>query len=79
MRQIINNRIEPSTGDDLLTEAQAARLLQLSIYTLQAWRARCYGPPHVKLSPRGGVRYRRGDLRLWIESRLTGSNDALAP
>jgi len=50
----------------LLTESQAAQLLQISIRTLQAWRLRRSGPPYVQLGR--AVRYRRSDLMGWIES-----------
>ena len=53
-------------ADVLLTESQAAQLLQISIRTLQAWRLRRSGPPYVQLGR--AVRYRRSDLMGWIES-----------
>ena len=53
-------------ADVLLTESQAAELLQISIRTLQAWRLRRSGPPYVQLGR--AVRYRRSDLMGWIDS-----------
>jgi len=50
----------------LLTESQAAQLLQISIRTLQAWRLRRSGPPYVQLGR--AVRYRRSDLMGWIDA-----------
>jgi len=53
-------------ADGLLTESQAAQLLQISIRTLQAWRLRRSGPPYVQLGR--AVRYRKSDLMGWIDS-----------
>ena len=53
-------------ADVLLTELQAAQLLQISIRTLQAWRLRRSGPAYVQLGR--AVRYRKSDLMGWIDS-----------
>ena len=61
----------PTTDDDqLMTTQQVADLLCVSIQWLEIGRSRGnnYGPPFKRLSPRM-VRYRRGDLRTWLESR----------
>jgi predicted DNA-binding transcriptional regulator AlpA len=56
--------------DRLLTEAQLAELLGVSTRATQAWRyRRSDGPPFVKLSDRGRVRYRLGDVQAWIAAR----------
>jgi hypothetical protein len=52
--------------DALITEVQAADLLRLSVRTLQAWRARAFGPAYVQAGR--AVRYRRRDLVAWIEA-----------
>lgn len=52
--------------DRLLTEAQAADHLNLSVRTLQAWRSRGFGPPFIRAGR--AVRYRRADLDRWIEA-----------
>jgi predicted DNA-binding transcriptional regulator AlpA len=59
-------------GPALLTEKQAAHFLGFSSRTLQSWRFRGGGPLYVSVSPRC-VRYRREDLRQWIEERLRTS------
>lgn len=53
-----------------LTEDQAAELLGLSGSTLRVWRRNRpgYGPQHLQFGT--SVRYRRQDLRDWMESRL---------
>lgn len=56
----------------LLTETDAAELLQLTPRALQAWRYQGRGPRFVKISARA-VRYRREDLEQWIRHRLRSS------
>jgi Helix-turn-helix domain len=51
--------------DALLTEAEAADFLRLSVRTLQAWRLRIAGPAFVQVGR--AVRYRRRDLIAWID------------
>lgn len=54
---------------DLLSESQAADLLQVSPGTLSVWRSTGrYNLPFVKIGAR--VRYRRGDLQAWLDSRV---------
>jgi len=54
---------------DLLSESQAADLLQVSPGTLSVWRSTGrYALPFVKIGAR--VRYRRGDLQAWLDSRV---------
>jgi predicted DNA-binding transcriptional regulator AlpA len=57
--------------DQLLTEAQTADFLNVSIRSLQAWRVRGGGPIYAKLGR--SVRYRRSDLDAHIEESLTSS------
>lgn len=56
----------------LMTEKEAALLLDFSVRTLQAWRVRGGGPRFVKVSARC-VRYRQSDLDSWVEERLRRS------
>jgi hypothetical protein len=60
----MNSRI--ADADALLTEAEAADFLRLSVRTLQAWRIRIAGPAFVHVGR--AVRYRRRDLITWIEA-----------
>jgi predicted DNA-binding transcriptional regulator AlpA len=48
----------------LLTEAQAAELLQMKAQTLNKWRMRGRGPRYLKLSKK--IRYDRADVAAWI-------------
>jgi hypothetical protein len=57
---------------DLLSETQAAELLQVAPGTLSVWRCTGrYALPFVKIGAR--VRYRRGDLQAWLDSRVRGN------
>jgi hypothetical protein len=65
--------------DALLMEEHAARLLSLSVRTLQSWRLRGNGPAFVRAGR--AIRYRRRDLISWInektvvkEGRRTGDS-----
>jgi hypothetical protein len=53
--------------DRLLTEAQAADFLSLSIRTLQCWRVRGGGPSFVRCGR--AIRYRLRDLLSWIDAQ----------
>ena len=67
-----NRRIpKDSEAPLLLTEVEAARLLNYSPRTLQKWRAGGNGPPFVKGNR--SVRYRRADLLQWIKDNLRRS------
>ena len=72
---------EPApSDDDLLTTTEAAALCGLKRNTLE--RARCtgLGPSYRRLSARC-IRYRRGDVRNWVEAtaaRNTGEAEAKA-
>jgi len=63
-------------NDGLLTEAQAADYLKLSIRTLQAWRIRGVGPAFVRAGR--SVRYRRYDLLVWIKQQTVQSAQSMA-
>jgi predicted DNA-binding transcriptional regulator AlpA len=55
-------------ADELLSTMQLAALLGVSTQWLEIGRSRGYGPPFKTLGPRM-IRYRRGDVRAWLESR----------
>ena len=60
--------------DALLKEDDAARLLSLSVRTLQSWRIRMAGPPFFQVGR--AVRYRRRDLIAWIDANTIGATMA---
>lgn len=51
--------------DDLLTPAEAARLLRNSVKTLERWRSQGVGPPYVKQHG-FKIGYRRSDLAAYL-------------
>jgi Helix-turn-helix domain len=63
--------------DALLTEAEAADFLRLSVRTLQAWRIRIAGPAFVQVGR--AVRYRRRDLIAWIDANTVSPSRASLP
>jgi len=54
----------------LLSQRDAARLLNVSPRTLESWRRRGVGPLYVVYSSRC-VRYSGRDLHEWLEERVT--------
>jgi excisionase family DNA binding protein len=53
--------------ESLVTEPEAARVLAVSVRTLQAWRVQDAGPPYVRVGRL--IRYVRSSLIAWIKSR----------
>lgn len=58
----------------LLTEAQAADFLNISVRSLQSWRVRGGGPAYLKLGR--SVRYRYRELQTWLDANLAASTSA---
>jgi hypothetical protein len=53
-------------ADVLLCEVHAAKLLNLSVRTLQAWRPKGFGPSFVRAGR--AIRYRKRDLYAWMDA-----------
>jgi predicted DNA-binding transcriptional regulator AlpA len=68
--------IEGRADDELLTIEEAAAYVGLSPATLNNWRTGVRGvrggPPWIPLhdGPKSPVRYRVGDVRAWLASRV---------
>ncbi len=57
---------------ELLSEKEAADFLQTAPGTLSVWRSTGrYALPFLKVGAK--VRYRRGDLQSWLDSRVRAS------
>jgi predicted DNA-binding transcriptional regulator AlpA len=56
----------------LVTASEAARLLRLSVRTLERYRISGLGPKYVRATDRS-IRYRVSDLEAWIASRIVAS------
>ena len=61
-------RQRPIESPQLLTQLQAAEILQVELGTLENWRSAGRGPSFVKVGRL--VRYRAEDLEAWINANL---------
>jgi predicted DNA-binding transcriptional regulator AlpA len=57
--------------DDMLTRVQLAEALNISSRTIDRWIREGTGPPYVRLS-RGTLRWRWGDVKVWLAERREG-------
>lgn len=55
--------------DEIMTGAQVAELLHVSIRTLEEWRQTHTGPPYRKMGKH--VRYLRSEVLAWFEGLIT--------
>jgi excisionase family DNA binding protein len=69
MSHIQPNRTD--ANDELLTIAEVAEMLRVPIGTLRYWRHLGAGPHSFKVGR--SVRYRRGDVRAWINAKPRGT------
>ncbi|KAB2869624.1 MAG: helix-turn-helix domain-containing protein [Bauldia sp.] len=69
-----DNQMTNTTGIDIeaaVSEVTAAKLMGLSVRTLQAWRVRGGGPRFMRFGR--AVRYRRRDLIEYMDQRAVNS------
>jgi predicted site-specific integrase-resolvase len=57
----------PTEDDALLTEAEMAALVRVSLRTARRWRAAGTGPPVLWAG--GRPRYRRSEVETWMRRR----------
>jgi hypothetical protein len=71
LRHRLDAVLAADAGDDdeLLTTKQLAEWLQVSTAWCEIGRCKNYGPPFRRLA-RAVVRYRRGDVRRWLDERF---------
>ncbi len=66
-------RMEPIEDfDSLVRQEEAAIILGVTPRCLENWRHRGGGPSYVRISARC-IRYRRSDLKSWVEERVRTS------
>lgn len=68
----MNQSPQHTQTNQLLTEHETARLLNLTTRCLQAWRLRGTGLPFIRISSRC-IRYRMSDIQQWIDSNTKTS------
>lgn len=61
----------------LISTDDLAALLQVSPITLRIWRLKGRGPRYLKLGR--SVKYRRGDIEVWLQSRCVASTSEVVP
>jgi predicted DNA-binding transcriptional regulator AlpA len=66
--------LPPGEQQQLLTEVQTSRILNISFRTLQAWRRERRGPSFVRVGR--AVRYRQNDLDNWIKNQVVRPQEA---
>jgi predicted DNA-binding transcriptional regulator AlpA len=71
----MNTYLNHAEESRLLKEDAAAELMDVSVRTLQAWRARQAGPAYVRVGR--NVRYRLRDIRSWIDANTVGGSSAV--
>lgn len=61
-----------------MTEREAAKILDKSMFTMQQWRWKGIGPKYARIG--GRIRYFQKDLEEYVQSRMVtpqgGGNDA---
>jgi predicted DNA-binding transcriptional regulator AlpA len=67
----------PNTLEELLNEYDLARITGLSVASVRRWRLLRQGPKYLKIG--AAVRYTRGDVSAWLESRPSGGGHIEAP
>lgn len=57
--------------DPLLTSAEAAELLRVTVGTLEQWRGKGAGPRFVRIGAGNGrIRFRRSDIDSFVADRV---------
>lgn len=67
----MHGTISGTDHDALLTEVQAAKVLNLSTRTLQAWRTKGTGPAFVRAGR--AIRYRHCHIFAWVDANTVAA------
>jgi len=65
------------TDDELIDQRAMSRMLGITTKTAETWRVRGFGPRYHKIGAL--VRYRKSDIRAWVESRAKSSTSEPLP
>jgi len=60
--------VSASDDDKFLSPCELAAYLGVPLKTVRAWRHRKEDPPAIKLGKH--IRYRKADVKRWLESRV---------
>lgn len=63
--------------EELMDQHAFGRMVGITTKTAEAWRVRGFGPRYIKVGTL--VRYRKSDVRAWIESRIVSSTSEPLP
>src|SRR5262245_1515925 len=63
--------------DQIYTERDTARFLDVTVSCLRKWRAREFGPPYLQIGRM--IRYRKSDVKRWLERCRSDSGIATKP
>ena len=66
-RPMSSSPSSPKSPEPLLNEMEVAEYLKMSVASVCRWRLFRTGPKFVKIG--ASVRYRRGDVETWLDSR----------
>lgn len=77
-RRAANIAAQDGDDDDLLTTRELANWFSVSEQWVQIGRVKKYGPPYEKLGPKV-IRYRRGRVRQWLNTRTCRSTADYRP
>ena len=61
----------PNPNDELLSIGEVSQMLRVPVGTLRYWRHLGAGPHSFKVGR--WVRYRRGDVRAWLNAKHRGA------
>lgn len=65
------------TDGELVDQMEMSRMLEIKPKTAETWRVRGFGPKYIKVGAL--VRYRKSDIRAWMENRTVRSTSESLP
>ena len=65
---------QPHRDDDMLSRVELAKALNVSSRTVDKWISEGTAPPYTRL-PGGMLRWRWGDVRVWLREHRVGGRE----